>query len=71
MSVPLKAGFSLDDYYEGVMGDETFGFFSVAGILTMPLSSVPTRVGSWNIHGGVEYVRLGDSNARCSAIPRK
>jgi hypothetical protein len=24
---------------------------------------MPTRVGSWNIHGGVEYVRLGDRNA--------
>ena len=42
---------------------ERFGFFSVAGMVTVPLSSMPTRVGSWNIHGGVEYVRLGDRNA--------
>jgi hypothetical protein len=63
VSVPLRAGFSLGDYYEGVLGDEGFGFFSVAGILTIPLSSTPTKVGSWNIHGGVEYVRLGDRNA--------
>ena len=63
VSVPLRAGFSLGDYYEGVLGDETFGFFSVGGLLTIPLSSGPTRVGSWNIHGGVEYVRLGDRNA--------
>jgi len=63
VSVPLRAGFSLGDYYEGVFGDERFGFFSVAGLLTRPLSKTPTRVGSWNIHGGVEYVRLGDRNA--------
>jgi hypothetical protein len=63
LNVPLRAGFSLGDYYEGVAGDEGFGFFSVAGIVTVPLSSMPTRVGSWNIHGGVEYVRLGDRNA--------
>ena len=63
VNVPLRAGFSLGDYYEGVLGDERFGFFSVAGIVTVPLSSTPTQVGSWNIHGGVEYVRLGDRNA--------
>jgi hypothetical protein len=63
VNVPLRAGFSLGDYYEGVAGDERFGFFSVAGIVTVPLSSMPARAGSWNIHGGVEYVRLGDRNA--------
>jgi hypothetical protein len=63
VNVPLRAGFSLHDYYEGVSGDDPFGFFSVAGIVTVPLSSMPTRVGSWSIHGGVEYVYLGDRNA--------
>lgn len=63
VNVPVRAGFSLGDYYEGVAGDERFGFFSVAGTVTVPLSSMPTRVGTWNIHGGVEFVRLGDRNA--------
>jgi hypothetical protein len=63
VSVPVRVGFSLGDYYEGLLGDERFGFFSVAGIVTIPFSSAPTKVGSWNIHGGVEYVRLGDRNA--------
>ena len=35
---------------------------SVAGVVTVPLSGAPTRVGSWNVHGGVEFVRLGDRN---------
>ena len=63
VNVPVRAGFSLGDYYEGVTGDERFGFFSVAGTVTVPLSSMPTRVGTWNIHGGVEFVHLGDRNA--------
>ena len=61
-AVPVKVGLSLDNYYEGVNGDERFGFFSVAGIATVPFSSQPTRFGTWNVHGGVEWLRLGDRN---------
>ena len=63
VSVPVKVGLSLGDYYEGINGDETFGYFSVAGIATVPFSSTPTRFGTWNVHGGVEYQRLGDRNS--------
>ena len=63
VSVPVKVGLSLGDYYEGINGDETFGYFSVAGIATVPFSSAPTRFGTWNVHGGVEYQRLGDRNS--------
>ena len=62
-SIPVKVGLSLGDYYEGADGDETFGYFSVAGIVTVPFNSMPTRFGSWNVHGGVEYQRLGDRNS--------
>ena len=37
-------------------------FFQRPGMLTIPFSS-SREVGSWNIHGGVEYLRLGDRNA--------
>lgn len=57
VAVPVKFGFSLGDYYEGPDGDETFGYFSVAGLVTVPLSSQPTRFGTWNVHGGLEYQR--------------
>jgi hypothetical protein len=57
-AVPVKIGLSLDNYYEGADGDERFGFFSLAGIVTVPFSSQPTRFGSWNVHGGAEYLRL-------------
>jgi hypothetical protein len=57
-AVPLKIGLSLGNYYEGADGDDKFGFFSLAGVVTVPFSSQPTRFGSWNVHGGVEYLRL-------------
>lgn len=62
VAVPVKVGLSLDDYYEGAAGDETFGFFSLGAIVTVPFTEEPTRFGSWNVHGGVEYLRLGDRN---------
>jgi hypothetical protein len=34
----------------------------VAGVVTVPFTSAPTRFGSWNIHGGVEFLVLGDRN---------
>ena len=58
LAVPVKVGLSLGDYYEGLRGDERFGFFSVGGVATVPLSSG----GRWNVHGGAEYIRLGDRN---------
>lgn len=62
-SVPVKVGLSAGNYYEGLNGDEKFGYFSVAGIATAPLTGMPTRFGTWNVHGGVEYQRLGDRNS--------
>jgi hypothetical protein len=63
VSVPVKLGLSLGDYYEGLNGDETFGYFSVGGIVTVPFTSAPTKFGTWNVHGGIEYQRLGDRNS--------
>jgi hypothetical protein len=62
VAVPIKVGLSLDNYYEGANGDERFGFFSLAGVVTVPFTGEPTRFGTWNVHGGVEYLRLGDRN---------
>ena len=60
IAVPIKVGFSLSDYYENPLtgDDEKFGFFSIAGIVTVPLGGT-TNFGSWNVHGGVEYQALG------------
>lgn len=60
MAVPAKVGLSLGDYYELEGTDHQFGCFSVAGIVTAPLGS-PSKYGSFNLHGGVEFRSLGDT----------
>jgi hypothetical protein len=60
VAVPVKVGLSLDDYYELEGTDHQFGYFSVAGIVTVPLGS-PSKFGSFNLHGGVEIQSLGDT----------
>lgn len=68
LSVPIKVGLSAGDYYEvatSVSGrpvyvDNRFGYFSVAGVATVPLGGT-TRYGAWNVHGGVEFQKLGDT----------
>lgn len=70
VAAPLKVGLSAGDYYERrdlttglVVEDSRFGFFSVAGIVTVPLGGT-SRFGAFNVHGGVEYQRLGDTTAQ-------
>src|SRR5262245_33503818 len=66
LTVPVKLGLSLHDYYELNVGtpaapvfvDHPFGFFSIAGLATVPLGGT-TSFGAWNLHGGVEFQALG------------
>jgi hypothetical protein len=64
LTVPAKAGFSLNNYYE-LFGsdlqyhDNRFGFFQIGGLVTVPISWVAPRFGSWNIHGGADVFRFG------------
>ena len=51
--IPIRVGLSLGNYYELAGSDHRFGFVSVAGIATLPI----TR--SINVHGGIEYQQLG------------
>jgi hypothetical protein len=62
IAVPIKLGFSVGDYYELAGTDEKFGFFSIGGLVTVPLGGT-TKFGSWNVHFGAEYQRLGDFTA--------
>jgi hypothetical protein len=62
IAVPVKVGLSLSDYYEVAGVDNRFGFLSVAGIVTVPLGST-TKYGSWNLHGGAEFQKVGDNTA--------
>ena len=60
IAFPIKFGLSASDYYELDGEDNKFGYFSIASIVTVPLGGT-TSFGAWNIHGGVEYQKLGDT----------
>jgi hypothetical protein len=61
LAVPVKLGLSIGNYYELAGVDHHFGFASVAGLATVPI----TR---WvNVHGGVEYQRLGTTTKAFNA----
>ena len=56
LAVPVKVGLSAGDYYEFASGDDsTFGYFSVGGLVTVPMGS------HLNVHGGVEFQVFGDT----------
>ena len=62
IAVPIKVGLSAGDYYEHPItgNDEKFGYFSIAGIVTVPLGGT-TKFGGWNVHAGIEYQKLGET----------
>jgi len=63
LAIPVKIGVSLKDYYQAGTSDNKFGFFDVGALLTLPLKGVPSKFGSWNVHAGGDYLRLGDTTA--------
>jgi hypothetical protein len=60
VAVPVKLGLSLNDYYEGPTGSNTFGFFDLGAIASVPLAFMNGRT-SWEVHGGVDVLWLGDN----------
>ena len=56
LAVPIKLGLSAGDYYEFATGeDETFGYFSIGGVVTVPLGAHA------NIHFSGEFQKFGDT----------
>lgn len=66
LTIPVRAGFSLSDYYELLerslaYQDHRFGFIEAGGHVTIPLSSAASRFGAWNVHGGADIYSFGDT----------
>jgi hypothetical protein len=69
LSVPVKVGISLANYYElntgtgaaPLFADHRLGYVSIAAIATLPVKSMPAAFGSWNVHGGLEVQTLGET----------
>ena len=56
VAVPIKLGLSASDYYEfGTGEDSKFGYFSIGGLVTVPMGAHA------NIHGGLELQVFGDN----------
>jgi hypothetical protein len=71
LAVPVKLGVSLSNYYElsdgQTFNDEKFGFFDVGGLITIPLTGIPSSYGAWNIHGGADVLVFGDMTKAANA----
>jgi len=61
LSIPVKLGMSLNNYYELNGVDNKFGFFDIGGLITLPLSGIPKAFGTWNIHGGANVLAFGET----------
>jgi len=61
LAVPVKLGMSLKDYYQLDGVDHSFGFFDIGGLVTVPISKMPSAFGSWNLHGSVDLLTFGDT----------
>ena len=58
LSVPVRVGLSVKDYYEGPDGSDTFGFFSSGLIASVPVTA---RRVTWDVHGGVDLLWFGNN----------
>ncbi|MEX1017251.1 MAG: TorF family putative porin [Phycisphaeraceae bacterium] len=69
LSIPVTAGFSLDDYYQDASGDDsTFGFVDVGVVAGVPLRFMPREYGDWSASAGVHGLWLGDTNQDISEM---
>jgi hypothetical protein len=65
-SVPIAAGFSLDDFYEidedgdGDYSDACWGFVSIGFQLGVPLPFIPAEYGAWEATAGFTLLVLSD-----------
>ena len=72
LNIPMTVGLSLDDYYEadtngdGILEDDTFGFFDVGAVFSMPLAFIPSDYGQWETYAGVHCLLLGDTTEQLS-----
>jgi hypothetical protein len=60
ITFPIKVGLSLNHYYELAGVDHQFGFLSLGAMASIPLAR-SNSYGTWNVHGGFEFLSLGDT----------
>ena len=59
ISFPVVLGLSVEDYYLDSDGDnELFGYIQGGVAVSLPITGIPARYGSWNLVGGVNYIHM-------------
>lgn len=63
LAVPIRAGFSLGDYYEDPNGtdDDFLGYLDLGAEIEAPMSFLPPRLGPWTMNLGLHWLVLGDN----------
>ena len=70
LTVPLTVGLSLSQYYEDPDGSsDTFGFFDFGLDLALPLTFVPSCLGTWEMVVGVHGLWLGEAAEHLNEDP--
>ena len=65
LSIPMIIAFG-SNYYEyvnpktGSLDDDSYGYFSIGLVCSVPLKYVPAEFGQWEAHAGVNFMFLGD-----------
>jgi len=59
LAIPVKTGLSAHNYYEGPTGSNRFGYFDTGLSLSVPVIS--GKSGTLEVHGGIDFVWLGDN----------
>lgn len=60
VTVPVKVGISLRNYYQGFSGDTRFGFLDVGAHVTVPIGG-GGDFGAWHLQGGADVYLLGET----------
>ena len=59
LAIPVKTGLSPHNYYEGPTGSNHFGYFDTGLSLSVPV--VSGKSGTLEVHGGIDFLWLGDN----------
>ena len=67
LTVPLRLGMSVNNYYQQLDGHDTsFGFFAAGVLVAWPLSQ-SSRYGTWTVRGGVDVYGFGETTKTFNA----
>ncbi len=70
LALPMKIGFSLDNYYDfGTKDDDSFGFADFGISASIPLAFIPVRYGEWRMTAKCNFVLL-DGNIATYNLPK-